>query len=184
MTRLMTSWAWGSRDMGSSCLEHVVAATALEVVGALGEHRGVEQPLVGQQPLEGAQPALVVARRITGALRARDLVDQSRLELAPLEAGVVAHGHGHPEDAALPRLVEHQLAVLARQRGLAGHVGDLAARNGFHHSAPAPRRLAAPTSARGGRTTATPIIESRVTRSASSVSLSCSVPAGRSGSTR
>src|SRR4030095_11989006 len=70
------------------------------------------------------------------ALGVGDLGDQLGLELAPLEAGVVAHRHGHAEDAALPRLVEHELAVLAWQRGGALHVGDLAARGGVPRSPP------------------------------------------------
>src|SRR5713101_99398 len=127
MTRLITSWAWGSRAMALSFagygerLEHVVAAAGLEV-----------------------EPALVVARGLALALRVRDLGDELGLELAPGEAGFVTHRHGHAEDAALPRLVEDQLAVLPRQRRLAGHVGDLAARDGVHRT---PLRSAG----RGGR---------------------------------
>src|SRR4029434_3792836 len=96
-------------------LEHVVAAAGLELVRALGQGGRIDQALVGEQALEGVQPALVVARRRTRDVAGADLADQLRLELAPLEAGVVAHRHGHAEDAALPRLVEHELAVLARQ---------------------------------------------------------------------
>src|SRR3989449_10357785 len=150
MTRLITSWAWGSRAMALSFagygerLEHVVAAAGLEVERALGEGGLVEQALVGQQALEGVEPALVVARGLALALRVRDLGDELGLELAPGEAGFVTHRHGHAEDAALPRLVEDQLAVLPRQRRLAGHVGDLAARDGVHRT---PLRSAG----RGGR---------------------------------
>src|SRR5213593_1403928 len=141
MTRLITSWAWGSRAMALSSagnrerLEHVVAAAGLEVVRALGEGGLVEQALVGQQALESVEPALVVARGLALALRVRDLGDELGLELAPREAGFVTHRHGHAEDAALPRFVEDQLAVLPRQRRLAGHVGDLAARDGVHREA-------------------------------------------------
>ena len=56
------------------------------------------------------------------------------------------------------------------------HVGDLSARDWIHRRPPAQR--AAPA---GGLTTATPIIESRVTSLARSASLRRSVPAGRSG---
>src|SRR5215467_11086564 len=116
MTRLMTSWACGSRAMARSpvALEDVVATTALEVVRALGEDGGVEQALVGQELLERVEPALVVARGVAVALGARDLIDQMLLELAPHEARLMTHRHGHAEDAALPRLVEDQLAVLPR----------------------------------------------------------------------
>src|SRR5262249_40860983 len=127
----------------------------------------------GEQLLEGVQPALVVARGLALALGVGDLGDQLRLELAPLEAVVVAHRHGHPEDAALPRLVEHELAVLPRQRGGALHIGDLTPPDRSH-----------PAAGAGRPPTATPIIASRVTKPASSASLSRSVPAGRSGSTR
>src|SRR3989442_7715819 len=142
MTRLITSWAWGSRAMALSVagygerLEPVVAAAGLEVVRALGEGGFVEQALVGQQALEGVEPALVVARGLALALRVRDLDNELGLELAPGEAGFVTHRDGHAEDAALPRLVEDQLAVLPRQRRLAGHVGDLAARDGGHRTPP------------------------------------------------
>src|SRR5882724_8951991 len=138
MTRSITARAWGSRAMALSfagyCgrLEHVVAAAGLEVVGALGEGVRVEQALVGEQALEGKKPARVVARGLAFALGVRDLGDELGLELAPLETGLVAHRHGHAENAALPRLVEDQLAVLSRQRRRAGHVGDLAARDGIH----------------------------------------------------
>src|SRR5262245_44018458 len=125
MTRSMTCWAWGSRAMaallfGISGLEHVVAAAALELARALGERVGVEQALVGEELFERVQPALVVARRLALALGVRDLVDEMRLELAPREGRLVAHRHRHAEDAALPRLVEDQLAVLSRQRRGAG----------------------------------------------------------------
>src|SRR5213593_2159767 len=77
-------------------------------------------------------PALVIAPRLSLARRVGYPGDQLRLELAPLEAGVVAHRDGHAEDAALPRLVEHELAVLPRQRRRASHVGNLATRYGIH----------------------------------------------------
>src|SRR5262245_51568111 len=125
MTSLMTSCTWGSRAMALSSihertsaggapaprrpaartamrLEHVVAATGLELARALGQGGRVDQALVGEQLLEGVQPALVVARGLALALGVADLGDQLGLELAPLEAGVVAHRSGHAEDAALP----------------------------------------------------------------------------------
>jgi hypothetical protein len=140
MTRLITSRACGSRGMTLSFwkspaaerLEHVVAPAALEVARALGEGGGVDQALVGQQLLERVQPALVLARRLALAFGVGDLGDQLSLELAPREGRFVAHRDGHAEDAALPRFVEDQLAVLSRQRCGAGHVGDLSARDWFH----------------------------------------------------
>src|SRR4029453_19416204 len=129
MTRLITSWAWGSRAMARSpCLEHVVASAAFEVARALREGAGVQQALVGEQPFEGVQPAFVVARGFALALGVRDLGDELGLKRAPLEGCFVAHGHGHAEDAALPGLVEDELPVFSRQRRPAGHVGDFAAR--------------------------------------------------------
>src|SRR5262249_56179790 len=111
-------------------------------------------------------------------LGVRDPVDEVGRHRAPGEAGLVAHRHGHAEDAALPRLVEYQLAVLSRQRRDALHVGDLPARDRLH------RRLRHRPAAAGGLTTATPIIASRVTSAASSASPRRPVPAGRAGSTR
>src|SRR5262245_55113907 len=91
MTSLMTSCTWGSRAMALSSihertsaggapaprrpaartamrLEHVVAATGLELARALGQGGRVDQALVGEQLLEGVQPALVVARGLALAL--------------------------------------------------------------------------------------------------------------------
>src|SRR5262245_7240231 len=183
MTRSITACACGSRAMARLLFaerisEHVVAASALELARALGERRRVEQALVGEELLECGEPPLVVARGLALALGVRDLVDEVGLELAPREAGLVAHRHGHAEDAALPRLVEYQLAVLSRQRRDALHVGDLPARDRLH------RRLRPRPAAAGGLTTAPPIIASRVTRAASSGSPRRSGPAGRAGSTR
>src|SRR5262245_59422858 len=183
MTRSITAWACGSRAMARLLFaerisEHVVAASALELARALGDRGRVEQALVGEELLECGEPPLVVARRLALALGVRDLVNEMGLELAPREAGLVAHRHSHAEDASRPRLVEYQLAVLSRQRRGALHVGDLPARDRLH------RRLCHRPAATGGFTTATPIIASRVTSAASSASPRRSVPAGRSGSTR
>ena len=78
------------------------------------------------------------------------------------------------ERAALPDLLEDQLAVRARQRrGYAKRVVDISESGGCTH--------AGSCSAKG---TATPIIASRVTIAASASSSQPSVPEGRSGSTR
>lgn len=70
----------------------------------------------------------------------------------------------HAERAALPRLLEDELAVVARQRG-----------------GGAERRVGGRQPAHGS---AVPIMQSRVTIPASSSSPRSSLPAGRSGSTR
>src|SRR5262249_10321158 len=167
-----------SYEMPSATSEHIVATAALEFAGALVEGDRIEQALVGEKLLERVEPALVVGRGLAPTLGVPDLVDEVRLEVAPREARVVAHRDGHAEDAALPRLVEDQLAVLPRQRRGAFHVGDLSAGDGVH--ARLPQRAAAA----GGLTTATPIIASRLTSLASWSSPRRSVPAGRSGRTR
>src|SRR5580765_3114032 len=98
MTRLITSWAWGSRAMARSPvrdlergtkLEDVVAAPTLEITRALGERVGIDQSFVGEELLERLQPALVVAGGFALTLGVRDLPDEMRLKLAPREARLV-----------------------------------------------------------------------------------------------
>ena len=74
-------------------------------------------------------------------------------------------GERHAEHAPLPRRVEDQLTVLARERSRTRHPLHLG-----------PNELA--------HSRATPIIASRVTVVASSASVAPPVPAGRSGTTR
>ncbi len=78
--------------------------------------------------------------------------------LAVAAERVLDDGSGEAEDRALPGRLEDQLAVAARL----AEIGQVSA----------------------GHNRATPIIESLVTRAASSASVMPSVPAGRSGRTR
>src|SRR4030095_9176502 len=136
----MTAWACGSRAIVASpyilrlCrrarLEHVVATAGLKLVRPLGQDGRVDEALVGEKLREGVEPAFVIARGLAFAFGVRDLRDELRLKLAPLELGLVAPGPGHGADAPLPCLVEDQLAVLPRQRRHALHIGDLTARDG------------------------------------------------------
>src|SRR4030095_13520735 len=123
MTTLMTSCTWGSRAMALSSI--FISAprpagpqprgglprallcggagrqnTAARRPGshsprALGQGGRVDQALVGEQQLEGVQPALVVARGLALALGVGDLGDQLGLELAPLARAVVVYSPGH-----------------------------------------------------------------------------------------
>src|SRR5580704_19054574 len=74
------------------------------------------------------------------------------------------------QNAALPRLVKDRLVGLRRDRPHLMHAAHIV--DAVHREAPASVTLAVP------------IIASRVTRAASSSSLICSEPAGRSGNTR
>src|SRR4051812_29258266 len=82
----------------------------------------------------------------------------------------VAHGALHREDAAFPGRVEHRLIRLDLDLAEAVHAAHVV--NAVHHFT---------SLGLSGRPV--PIIESRVTRSASFSSLQPSVPAGRIGST-
>lgn len=128
------------------------------------------QALAGPAVNEGAQrvqPGGVVRgrRRLSGLLRAGDDGGHEMLaKLLPCRAGALEHDDAHPERAPLPRLLEDEFAVVARQR----------------------RRGSEPGVGRGepAHGTAVPIMQSRVTSAASCSSSRSSLPAGRSGSTR
>ena len=117
-----------------------------------------------------------------------DDVDELGLELRPREVPLLVQLHDHPERPHLPRLAEGQLALLAGDlagpRKLADQALDVAPlgrpRRTVRRGAWAP----AHRYAFGSGTTPTPIIESRVTSSASSSSDMPSVPGGRCGSTQ
>ena len=83
------------------------------------------------------------------------------------------HGPGKREDPAFPTVVKDRLVVLRLHRAEAVHAAHVVDR--VHRPPPEDDRAA---------TRATPIIESRVTRSANSSSVMSSVPGGRCGSTR
>ena len=83
-----------------------------------------------------------------------------------------AHRARHREHPRLPGRVKHRLVLLVLDRAHAVHAAHVM--HAVHARLPSP----------GGATLATPIMASRVTSAASASSLSSSVPAGRSGSTR
>src|SRR6266496_1593627 len=102
----------------------LVALAELKGLRAVLQLLRRDEALVLQQPLEGGEPALVVARVLAARFGLGDLGDQLALELFPtVDAGSV-EGDGHAEDAPFPRLLEHQLAILARDSRGPIHVGD------------------------------------------------------------
>lgn len=127
--------------------------------GAVAQVLGVGDPVGDRERLEGRGPRLVIrTARVRGDGR-----DELLAEVFPLQTESLDERDGHRQCSAFPRRGEDQLAVVAGERGLSLHVRDRGVEC-------AHRR-------------ATPIIESRVTSSASSASVLLSVPAGRSGST-
>src|SRR5205809_442954 len=128
-----------------------------------------EEALLHEQAIEAEQPMLVVGRvQVRGA--GHLLAGVARHVDVPLaqEAG----GERHAEDAAFPFVVEDRLVPLGNDGPHPVHASEIM--RAVH------RRAAFA----GAGTLATPIIASRVTSAANCSSLSPSVPAGRSGSTR
>ena len=119
-----------------------------------------QHPLFEQEALERRQPALVVPGRVAVPLRLGNLQRQPVPEVIPGELPAVAQGHGHAEDPPLPRRLEDQLAVPARDRQLIAEVLD-----------PSVAHRRTPPCRGSTETFATPIIASRVTRAASSSSV-------------
>src|SRR5439155_27010928 len=119
-----------------------------------------------EQAFEAVQPQLVVARVEVLAGR-QPLAHRARLVDVPLTE--VTGGKGDGERATLPGVVERRLVRLDHDWPEPVHAAEVVE---AVHPAPA-----------GACATATPIIESRVTRPVSSASDIASVPAGRSGST-
>ena len=77
-----------------------------------------------------------------------------------------AHGEREREGAPFPRRMKDRLVRLRRDRAEAMHAAEVV------------------RAVHGAAILATPIMASRVTRPASAAASQCSVPAGRSGSTR
>src|SRR5882757_4626286 len=129
-----------------------------------------EQPVAAHHALQRGGPVLVVgppAADVGGCLfPAADLVDQLPLKVLPRVVPELRERHGQPECTALPLRVEGRLV----QVGDAGRVQ------------PAVRPVLGRGHA-GASASATPIIDSVVTRSASRSSDIPSVPAGRWGTT-
>src|SRR5438132_4376592 len=112
--------------------------------------------------LEGVQPGRVVCRGRRLVRVAAVLLHRLRKPVAELAPGYVRpleRDDGHAEDPSLPRLVEHELSVRARERSCGGEraveVGELGLDLG--HAA---------VCLSGSSALAVPIIESRVTSSA------------------
>ncbi len=128
--------------------------------------------MLDDETLERGEPLAIVRLRLVRvrvARRGADRVDQALLELRPGERALAVKRDRNAERAALPRIGEHELSVLPRQRDLPAHAGDRGVDLCAH---------------RGDCGLVTPIMQSRVTSLASSSSPIPSVPAGRSGSTK
>jgi uncharacterized membrane protein YoaK (UPF0700 family) len=141
--------------------------------------RLIEQFALGEQRLEGIEPSHVIRGRFGLALALRasgNRRDEVPSEVRPRSARPLEHDNAHPQRPSLPRLLEHQLPVIARQLGVDAErivhrrkLGRVRA-----HAIAFARALG----------TAVPIMQSRVTIAASSSSLQPSVLGGRIGSTR
>src|SRR4029453_9089449 len=94
----------------------LVALAELELEGGLLELVRPHGTACRQHALEGGQPGVVVAELAATGLGGGDFRDQRLAELLPRQPALLRKRDGHPEDAALPRLVEDQLAVAARHR--------------------------------------------------------------------
>ena len=92
-------------------------------------------------------------------------------KLIPGHLELIEHGDSHPERTPLPRFLEHELSVIARQRGVTSE-----RRVDRRKAAPAVCQTRTGLLAFGS---AVPIMQSRVTIAASSSSLQPSVPSGR-----
>src|SRR4029079_2430875 len=99
----------------------VVVVLVLVVLLDLGHARldlGLVQQAVGEEDaLQGGEPALVVAPPL--AVPGADLADQLLPEPLPFEVVALGQRDGNSERAALPRLLEDELAVGPRRRGRA-----------------------------------------------------------------
>jgi len=106
----------------------------------------------------------------------RDRVRKVTPKVGPRHTEPVDDYHGHAKRPPLPGLLEHKLAIVARERHLVteGGIDGGQVAGSLAHLIAGPRTLG----------NAVPIMESRVTIAASSSSLQPSVPAGRIGSTR
>jgi hypothetical protein len=110
---------------------------------------------------ERDRPRFVIGARRIGV----DGGDEALPKLVPVEPAQLYDGERHAEDPPLPRRVEDELTVLARECSRTRHLLHLGSHERTHSRA-------------------TPIIPSRVTVAASSASVAPPVPAGRSGTTR
>src|SRR5262249_3794782 len=126
---------------------------------------------LGERGHDPCEPSLVVRHpQVVGGRQDLNAVAE-RVQVPQPGAAGAKHA---PEriHAPFPRMVEHRLARLAGDRTHVLHAAHVV--DAVHPRA----------SAVSSVTFAVPIIESRVTRAANCSSLRCSLPAGRSGSTR
>jgi len=147
--------------------------------GVAFDRADIDYATLGEQSLERVEPGGVVrgcGGLVLGGRMDRDRAREVAPEVGPRHVEPIEDDHCHAERPPLPGLLEHELAVIPRQRGLVaegGIDGGQVARLGAHVIAGAP--------AVGS---AVPIMQSRVTAAASASSLQPSVPSGRIGSTR
>src|SRR5262249_23989204 len=129
---------------------------------------GIDQPALDQHLLEAEEPFPIIGAREIDTGR-QHLAREARHVDVP-RAGR-AHGAVHRHHAAFPAGMEHRLVLLRLDLAEAVHAAPLV--HTVHGAAPC-----------GNWASPVPILESRVTRSASRSSLQPSVPAGRIGRTR
>src|SRR5437773_1947626 len=146
-----------AEELGVGIGEHVDAVVAID--GAVLNHK-LHEP---------SEPFFVIAHaQIVGRGDLLDLITAGiDVPLAPCADRTCQGKH-----AAFPARMEHRFVLLILNRAHAMHAAHVV--DAVHLWPPA----------FGTVTLATPIMASRVTSAASRSSLSCSVPAGRSGSTR
>src|SRR6516162_7702477 len=180
VTELVCGPLVGVRELAASVAMRVVVPVVMpggpprQLVQPGLQVVGSDQPRPAHQPLQGAQPALVVVPALpgrVGGFPVADLTDQRLAEILPVDAPGVVQRERDAERLALPRRGEHQLAVVAGRSGRADRIEQVGSIS------------IGPRTAREGHgtaTSATPTMASRVTRAASSASEYCSVPAGRS----
>ena len=84
-------------------------------VHLLVDRIGIEQARLPDHVLEGAEPVHVIGVRLLRVARlpGGDACDEALTERLPGKAALLVEADGHPEGAALTRLLEDELAVAA-----------------------------------------------------------------------
>src|SRR6516165_1335981 len=134
---------------------------------SLGDFVRADKALVDQEIFETEQPFLVVGAGEIDMRRQGLAIETGRVDVEGARSPQRAH---HRQHAALPFRVEHRLIGLRLDLAKAVHAAHVV--HAIHDGAP------------GVFGKPVPIMESRVTRSASRSSPQPSVPSGRMGSTR
>ena len=147
--------------------------------GVAFDRADIDYAMLGEQSLERVEPGGVVrgcGGLVLGGRMDRDRAREVAPEVGPRHVEPIEDDHCHAERPPLPGLLEHKLAIVARERHLVteGGIDGGQVAGSLAHLIAGPRTLG----------NAVPIMESRVTIAASSSSLQPSVPAGRIGSTR